>query len=85
MEFLHSRFHLSPRDRVRVTLDAQANVRLMDDTNFGQFKQGGQHHYYGGHATKSPVVLGPPHTGFWNVVIDLGGYSGSVRASVAKI
>ena len=85
MEFLHSRFHLTPHERVRITLNSQANVRLMDDNNFHQFKRGGQHRYYGGHAKESPVVLGPPHSGFWNVVVDLGGYSGSVRASVAKI
>jgi hypothetical protein len=85
MEFLHSRFHLTPHERVRITLDSRANVRLMDDSNFSRFKQGGQHHYYGGHAKESPVVLGPPHSGFWNVVVDLGGYPGSVRASVAKI
>jgi hypothetical protein len=85
MKFIHSRFHLNSRESVRVTLDAQANVRLMDDHNFSRFKQGGRHSYYGGHAKQSPVVLDPPHSGFWNVVIDLGGYQGSVNASVAVI
>jgi hypothetical protein len=68
-----------------VTLDSQANVRLMDDTNFFRFKRGDSHRYHGGLATRSPVILSAPCSGFWNVVVDLGGYSGSVRASVSKI
>jgi len=85
MKFLHNRYHLTPSERIRVTLDSQANVRLMDDHNFSRYKQGGPHTYYGGHAKQSPVVLDPPHSGFWNVVVDLGGYPGSVKASVAVI
>jgi hypothetical protein len=85
MKFLHSRFHLNSRENVRVTLDSQANVLLMDDTNFSLYKRGDSHRYYGGLATQSPVTLSAPCVGFWNVVVDLGGYAGSVRASVRKI
>ena len=85
MQFLYSRFHLNSRENVRVTLDSQANVLLMDDTNFSLYKRGDAHRYYGGLATRSPVTLSAPCMGFWNVVVDLGGYAGSVRASVHKI
>ena len=85
MKFIHSRFHLTQSNRVRVALDAQANVRLMDDNNFARFKQGCAHRYYGGLAERSPVLLTPPHSGYWNVVVDLGGYAGSVRASISTI
>jgi len=85
MQFLHSRFYLNSNDCVRVALDSQANVLLMGDSDFNRYKRGDSHRYYGGLAKRSPVVLGAPHPGFWNVVVDLGGYSGSVRASVAKI
>jgi hypothetical protein len=66
-----------------VTISGNAvNVRLMDSSNFSNYKAGRKHRYYGGHATRSPVRLQIPHSGHWYVTIDLGGYSGSVRSSV---
>lgn len=82
MNFLHYEFDLGADDAVEVTLDKQANVRLMDDSNFAAYQSGRQHHYYGGLAKSSPVRLAAPHAGHWHVVIDLGGYGGTVRASV---
>lgn len=85
MNFLHYDLQLMAGDVVEVTLDKQANVRLLDDTNFSQYRSGRQHTYYGGLATKSPVHLQPPHGGHWHVVVDLGGYAGTVSASVRTI
>ena len=82
MNFLHYDISADQGDVVRVTLDKQANVRLMDDANFNAYKRGQQHHYYGGLATKSPTDITVPHGGNWNLVVDLGGYAGTVRASV---
>ncbi|MBI1928648.1 DUF1883 domain-containing protein [Candidatus Poribacteria bacterium] len=75
MNFLHYELQLSSDDVVEVTLDKQANVRLLDDINF----------HDGGLAKVSPVHLRPPHAGRWHVVIDLGGFAGTVRASVRTI
>jgi hypothetical protein len=85
MNFLHYDLQLSSSDVVEVTLDKQANVRLMDDTNYSYYQRGAKHTYYGGLATKSPAHLRPPHSGHWHVVIDLGGYAGTVNASVRVI
>lgn len=82
MDFLHSEFLGGPDDVVVVTLDAQANVMLLDDSNLAAYRQGRAFSYYGGWATRSPVRLVPPHQGHWNVVVDLGGNSGRIRASV---
>jgi hypothetical protein len=81
MNFLHYEFDLSNNDVVEVTLDKQANVRLLDDSNFSAYKSGKQHRYYGGLVKESPVTIAAPHAGHWNVVIDLGGYAGMVRAA----
>ena len=85
MKFLHYEVNLSSSDAVRVTLDKQANVRLLDSNNFQKYRNGQSHNYHGGLATGSPMVLRAPHAGHWHVVIDLGGYAGSVRASVAVV
>ena len=85
MNFLKYEIDAGPSDVIQVTLDKQANVRLMDWSNFEKYRRGQQHRYYGGHATSSPVRLSPPHQGHWYVVIDLGGYAGTVRASVQKL
>ncbi len=81
MNFLHYEFDLSAGEVVEVTLDKQANVRLLDDSNFAAYRDGRQHHYHGGLAKSSPVRLVAPHAGHWHVVVDLGGYAGTVQAS----
>ena len=85
MNFLHYDLQLSTDDIVEVTIDKQANVRLLDDANFSRYQRGEQHSYYGGAAKVSPIRLRPPHAGSWHLVIDLGGYSGTVGASVRTI
>ena len=85
MNFLHYPLQLTQGDAVEVRLDKQANVRLLDDTNFSRYQRSEQHTYYGGLATKSPVHLKPPHAGHWHVVVDLGGYAGTVQAAVQVV
>jgi hypothetical protein len=82
MQFLHWEVQASPSNVIVVTLNKQANVRLLDDHNYSNYRSGQQHHYYGGLAKSSPVTLRAPHSGRWHVVVDLGGYSGNVQAGV---
>lgn len=66
-----------------VTLDKQANVRLMTASNYSALKAGRRFSFHGGRATRSPARLPIPSNGHWYVVVDLGGLAGRVRASVA--
>jgi hypothetical protein len=65
-----------------VTLDKQANVRLMTSSNYRAFSSGRQSRFHGGLARKSPVRLGIPSNDHWYVVVDFGGLPGQVRAGV---
>lgn len=85
MRFLHFDLSAGPNDIVEVTLDARANVRLLDDSNFWAYRDGRAHRHFGGYAESSPVHLVPPHHGHWHLVVDLGGYAGQVRAGVRVI
>lgn len=85
MKFLHYDLNLQPGDAVEVTLNKQANVRLLDSINYGRYRRGQKYTYYGGCATISPYRLSAPRPGHWHLVIDLGGYPGSVRASVRAL
>jgi hypothetical protein len=68
---------------VEITLKGNAaNVKLMDSSNFSNYKSGRKHTYYGGHVTRSPHKIPVPRSGHWYVTIDLGGYQGTVRSSV---
>jgi hypothetical protein len=58
-----------------------ANVRLMDSSNFNSYRQGQQHQFYGGRATKSPIRLQIPSSGNWYVAVDMQGLRGTVRSS----
>lgn len=80
--FLHKEFDLQAGDIVEVTLDAPANVMLLDPANFANYRDGLSYRYHGGHAEESPVRLLTPRSGAWHVVVNLGGYPGRVRADV---
>lgn len=83
MKFLHYDSFLDRGEAAIVSLDSQANVMLMDDVNFSAYRSGRSFRYFGGLAERSPVRLVAPHTGHWNLVVDRGGYAGSVRVGVA--
>ena len=75
--------HLDGGEIVEVILSGSAaNVRLMDSSNYSNFKNGRRHTYYGGNAKRSPVKIPVPRAGHWYIVIDLGGYTGTVRSLV---
>ena len=70
---------------VLVTLSGQANVRLLDDRNFRSYQRRGRHEYFGGLAKVSPTRITVPRSGNWHVAVDLGGYAGTVNASVRVV
>lgn len=86
MQFKFTQYSLGSRksgEVIQVNLSGSAaNVRLMDSSNFQNYKSGRQHRYFGGLATKSPVRLQIPHLGTWYVTVDMQGLSGTVRSSI---
>lgn len=83
MKFIHN--DLGQRKRgeiVEVTLTSGANVRLMNSSDFSNYRNGRQHRYIGGLAKRSPIRLQIPNSGHWHVAIDMQGLKGSTRASV---
>jgi hypothetical protein len=82
MKFLHYEVDAGRDDIITVTLDKQANVKVMDAKNFRKYRTGQKHTCYGGLVKQSPANITPPRQGHWHVVVDLGGYTGTVRASV---
>jgi len=84
-DHLHKRLFLKEGDVVEVNSDTQANVTLMDDSEYANYKEGRSYRYYGGFFTHFPATLVPPHSGYWNVVLDLGGGQASVRHSMRVV
>ena len=85
MNFIHYEFKLHLGDAIRVVLDHQANVRLMDDANYALYKSKQPYKFIGGHALKSPVVLEAPAAGHWNIVIDADGHESELHATLEVI
>ena len=77
--------HRKKDEIVEVTLKGNsANVKLMNSSNFSNYKSGRRHTYYGGHVTRSPYRVTIPSSGYWYVTVDLG-YAGSVSSSVRTL
>jgi len=86
MKFLHYEVTTETGDAILVSLSGtEANVMVMDDSNFRSYRSRSSFKYFGGHYKKSPAVVRPPNSGHWNVVVDLGGYAGKIEASVQVI
>lgn len=84
MKFIHNDLgYCQGGETVEVTLSGSAaNVRLMDSSNFSNYRSGRRHSYRGGLVQRSPYRLGIPHSGHWHVTVDMAGLRGSVRVSV---
>lgn len=85
--FLHKREHLNAGCIVEVDCSHQCNIVLLDDSNFSNYKNGRQftHHGGGGLFKRFPARLQVPNTGYWNIVLDLGGGSANIRHSIRFI
>ena len=75
--------HLRKGATVLVTLGNQANVLLMDSSNYRAYSSGRRHRYFGGLAKRSPARIVVPSNGHWYLAIDLGGAGGKIRSSVS--
>lgn len=78
--------HRSRGEVAEVTLSGNAaNVFLVDSSNFRAYKAGRRFSYHGGHVTRSPARLVVPSNGHWYIVINLGGYGGTIRHSMRML
>lgn len=86
MQFLHKDLgYLSGGEVVEVDLDTAANVKLLDSSDFSNYRNSRRHTYYGGYVTRSPFRVAVPGSGHWHVTIDLAGRGGSIRSSIRVI
>jgi hypothetical protein len=68
---------------VEITLSGNAaNVQLLDNSNFNNYKNGRRYSYIGGLAKRSPVRLQTTKSGHWHIAVDMRGLRGTVRTSV---
>ncbi|MBE9209719.1 DUF1883 domain-containing protein [Nostoc sp. LEGE 06077] len=83
MKFVHHDLGQCKSDEiVEITLSGSAaNVLLMDSSNFQSYRNGREHRYFGGLATKSPVRLQIPRSGNWHIAVDMRGLRGGVSSS----
>jgi hypothetical protein len=86
MDYLHEVFELTEGQVVEVTLVGNAaNVLLLDEANYQNYRQGKPYTYSGGYTRTSPYHIPAPRPGRWHLVVDLGGGPGRVQASVQVI
>jgi hypothetical protein len=81
-DHLHNRLFLKDGDVVEVDCDTEANVILMDDAEYANYRGGRSYRYFGGFFRQFPATLVPPNSGYWNIVLDLGGRRATVRHSI---
>jgi len=63
LEYIYCEIQANAGATLEVSLDQQANVRLLDAANYQRFKGGQQHQYYGGRVLRSPLRLPVPSSG----------------------
>jgi hypothetical protein len=85
MQFMHKRECLNRGDMVVVDCSHRCNIRLVSDLDFQSYRRDGSHHYHGGHYDRLPARIVVPDDGYWNITLDLGGGSASIRHSIAVL
>jgi hypothetical protein len=81
-QYLYKDYHLDAGDIVHVAIDTQANVIVLDESNYQNYRSGRSFKHLGGFYKTSPINIVVPSTGHWYVVIDLGGGSATIRYSI---
>lgn len=83
MNFTHYNLGQKSKDEiVEITLTNAANVRLMNNSNFYNYRNQERHQYYGSYITRSPYKLVIPSSGIWHVTVDVAGLQRSTRSSL---
>jgi len=83
LQFIHN--DLGQRTRgeiIQVTLTSGANVRLMNTSDFNNYKNGRRHKYIGGLVKRSPYRMQIPSSGRWHVAVDTQGLRNGTKASI---
>lgn len=87
MSFTH--YDLGQRSRgdiVEVAFSGNAaHVRLMDDSNFSNYRNGRRYRFLGGLARRSLIRLQVNNPGHWHVAVDLSGLGGSTKSTIRVI
>lgn len=83
MQHIHSEEHLEAGDIVIVDCSHKCNVRVMDDSNYDRYRRSsGQFQFYGGGYEYFPARIAVPHSGHWNVALDLGGGHANISCNI---
>ncbi|MHC1593974.1 MAG: DUF1883 domain-containing protein [Methanotrichaceae archaeon] len=85
MDYAHYELDLGRNDVVKVEVDRQANVVLLDEVNYQRYRRRQRFEYCGGLQKQSPMHLRAPRQGHWHLVVDLAGSRGTIRTSVKVI
>ncbi|QBY43510.1 DUF1883 domain-containing protein [Arsenophonus nasoniae] len=87
MNFLHKRMQLNTGDTVVINCTHQCNILMTTDSEFNNYRNGRTFHHHGGGGffKRLPAQLTVPHNGYWNITLDLGGGSATLRHSISVI
>ena len=69
----HFRKHLNGGGAFLVNSSHQTNVLVMDDHNLSRWKRGESFSYHGGFRKMFPTQVHVPHSGYWNLILELPG------------
>jgi len=82
MKFLHYRIDGQKDDTVKIKLDGEAFVRLLDTLHYDNYRFGRKYQGKGGWVTEGTIDFIIPYKGTFHVVIDHNGQQGSAKATV---
>ncbi|MDR1571398.1 MAG: DUF1883 domain-containing protein [Clostridiales Family XIII bacterium] len=69
-------------DSVEVSLGYAANVRILDEANYGLYRGNLPHRFIGGYIERTPYKATIPEGGRWYVILDSGSYFGKIKSLV---
>lgn len=82
MEYIHYQIRVFPHNKVIVTLDKQANIKLLNNIMYERYKSGKNVKASLEFIDSGGVSFKVPYKGEWHVIIEHGIYHGEITARV---
>jgi len=82
MEYIHYQIRAFPHNNIVVTLDKQANIKLLNSIMYERYKTGRNVKTSLEFIDSSGASFKVPYKGEWHIIVEHGNYQGEITARV---
>ena len=82
MEFIHYQVRVFPHNKITVTVDKQANIKLLNNIMYERYRSGKNVKASLEFLDSGSTSFKVPYKGEWHIIVEHGNYQGEITARV---